>query len=114
MPNIASILKEEIACVARKEIRGEVAGLRKTSAAHRIEIVALKRRAEVLEKELRRITKAAQPSATVANSPSEPQIPCKSVRADLNLTPIPRCRSSRSAPQTCRSSPTSPSLVDVW
>ena len=80
MPNIASILKEEIARIARKEIRGEVAGLRKTSAAQRIEIVGLKRRAEVLEKELRSFTKVAKPSAAVANSPSEPQTPGKSLR----------------------------------
>lgn len=59
MPNIASILKAEISRVARKEVRSEVAALKKAVGAHRAEIAALKRRAEALEQELRRLRKAA-------------------------------------------------------
>lgn len=67
MPNIASVLKDEIARVARKEFRAEVAALKKSSAAHRSEIAALKRRAQDLEKQLRQVlkvrAKAAPPPA---------------------------------------------------
>lgn len=57
MPNIASLFKEEIIRVARKEIRTEVAALRKSATTHRAEIAALKRRAADLERELRVLAK---------------------------------------------------------
>ncbi|HET7527666.1 MAG TPA: hypothetical protein VFK10_17110 [Burkholderiaceae bacterium] len=57
MPNIASILKSEIARVARKEIRSETVQLKKAVSAYRAQIAALKRRAQALEKALRSIGK---------------------------------------------------------
>jgi DNA-binding transcriptional regulator YiaG len=59
MANIASLLKSEISRVARKEVRGETAGLKKALNHYRSEIAALKRRALALESELRRLGKAA-------------------------------------------------------
>jgi DNA-binding transcriptional regulator YiaG len=58
MPNIASVLKSEITRIARKEIRAEVEGLKKSVSGHRTEIAALKRRSESLERELRRLQKS--------------------------------------------------------
>ena len=58
MPNIASLLKVEIARVARKEARLEVEPLKKALAAHRTEIAALKRRAQVAEQALKKVRKA--------------------------------------------------------
>jgi hypothetical protein len=49
MPNIATILKDEIARVARRAIRSEIDSLKKASTAHRSGIAALKRRAQLLE-----------------------------------------------------------------
>jgi DNA-binding transcriptional regulator YiaG len=66
MANIASLLKSEISRVARKEVRGETAGLKKAISSYRSEIVALKRRALALETELRRLGKAAARSAPAA------------------------------------------------
>jgi len=43
MPNIATMLKDEIARISRREIRKQVEPVRKASAAHRREIAALKR-----------------------------------------------------------------------
>jgi DNA-binding transcriptional regulator YiaG len=64
MPNIASILKSEIARVARKEIRGETQQLKKAVSAYRSQIAALKRRAQALEKQLRSLGKrGAKPAA---------------------------------------------------
>lgn len=60
MPNIAAVLKAEIARVARREVRGEVESLKKSSAAYRSEIAALKKRIQELEKQLK-----AQARATV-------------------------------------------------
>jgi len=72
MPNIASILKDEISRVARKEVRSETAGLKKAVSAYRAEIAALKRRAQALEQELRRLSKAGTKAApaVAAEEPS--------------------------------------------
>jgi DNA-binding transcriptional regulator YiaG len=58
MPNIAALLKSEISRVARKETRAETAALKKTTSTQRSEIAALKRRAQVLEQELKRLLKS--------------------------------------------------------
>lgn len=63
MPNIASILKSEIARVARKEIRGETLQLKKAVSGYRSQIAALKRRAQALEKQLRGLRKGGTKSA---------------------------------------------------
>jgi len=58
MPNIATVLKEEIARVARKEVRGETQKLKKASTQSRTDIAALKRRILDLEQQVRRLAKA--------------------------------------------------------
>jgi hypothetical protein len=65
MANIASILKAEISRVARKEVRAETLGLKKAVGAYRSEIAALKRRAQALELELRRLSKGRAKAAPV-------------------------------------------------
>ena len=73
MPNVASILKEEIARVARKEMRRETAALKKASAAYRAEIAALKRRVAETERQLRTAARSAPRSAPAANDESIPE-----------------------------------------
>jgi DNA-binding transcriptional regulator YiaG len=69
MTNIATLLKSEIARVARKEVRSQTAGLKKAVAAYRSEIAALKRRAEESERQLRRLAKArAAPDTAEADA----------------------------------------------
>src|SRR5947209_20343624 len=71
MANIASALKEEIARVARKEIRREMASLKKASATHRTEIASLKKRAVELERALKQALKSGQrPARPAANEES--------------------------------------------
>jgi DNA-binding XRE family transcriptional regulator len=57
MPNIASLLKEEIARVARKQLRGETESLKKASSHYRSDIAALKRRIQTLEQQIKRLQK---------------------------------------------------------
>lgn len=57
MPNIASVLKEEILRLARKEVRAETESLKKATATHRSDLAALKRRIAGLEKQLARAEK---------------------------------------------------------
>ena len=63
MPNIASVLKDEIARVARKEVRADTQQLKKASAQHRSDIAALKRRIATLEQLVNRFGKAAAKKA---------------------------------------------------
>ena len=76
MPNIASLLKTEIARVARKEVRGETQHLKKAVSAYRSEIAQLKRRAQALEQQLRRLSKRAGKTEPAPNghdaSPEHP------------------------------------------
>ena len=58
MPNIASALKAEIQRIARKTIRDETNGLKRTIGPYRSEIAALKRRVHALEGQLKRSHKA--------------------------------------------------------
>jgi len=57
MPNFATVLKEEILRLARKEVRSELEGLKKASAQYRSDIAALKRRVATLEKQASRLVK---------------------------------------------------------
>src|SRR6185369_10691011 len=54
MPNIASVLKDEIARVARREIKAETQALKSASTKYRSDIAALKRQGAALRKELKR------------------------------------------------------------
>ncbi|CAN5697192.1 hypothetical protein BH11PSE7_BH11PSE7_16570 [soil metagenome] len=66
MPNIASVLKEEIARVARKESRGDNLKLKKASAQYRADIAALKRRITALEQLVARLGKSSRRAAPAA------------------------------------------------
>jgi DNA-binding transcriptional regulator YiaG len=73
MPNIASVLKDEILRLARKEVRTATEGLKKASAAYRSDIAGLKRQVAALEKQLARgekkraaASEQAEPSGAAA------------------------------------------------
>lgn len=53
MPNLAQALKHEISRIARKEVREDIAALRKASNSYRSEIAALKRQVKELAGQLR-------------------------------------------------------------
>jgi DNA-binding transcriptional regulator YiaG len=72
MANIASMLKSEIARVARKEVRGEIQSLKKASAAYRSEIANLKRRAHALEQQVKRLGKSPGRAATAEEDEDRP------------------------------------------
>lgn len=58
MTTFAESLKKEIARVARKELREEIAALRKTSGVHRSEIAALKKHVQALQVQVKKLDKA--------------------------------------------------------
>ena len=59
MANIGSVLKSEIARVARKEVRGETQALKKSISQYRANIADLKRRTQALEKQIKRLGKGS-------------------------------------------------------
>ena len=71
MPNIANVLKQEIARVSRKEVRAETQALKKASAQYRADIAALRRNLAALEKQLGRLGRVAAKKAP-AETPAEP------------------------------------------
>jgi DNA-binding transcriptional regulator YiaG len=71
MPNIAAVLKDEIARIARKEVRVQTEDFRKTSGQYRAHIATLRRRIDELERELKRVGKAAGRTAAPAPDASE-------------------------------------------
>lgn len=68
MPNIATLLKQEISRVARKETRVDTQQLKKASAHYRSDIAALKRRIADLEKFVGRLGNVADKPTPVAMS----------------------------------------------
>jgi DNA-binding transcriptional regulator YiaG len=68
MPNIASLLKAEIARVARKEVRAETLTLRKAVSAYRTQIAGLKRQVKTLEQSLNQVRRASAVRASASGS----------------------------------------------
>lgn len=68
MPNIASILKQEITRLSRKETRSQIESLKKETARLRHDVAALKKALVAVERQLRR----QQKGAAVAAPASEP------------------------------------------
>jgi DNA-binding transcriptional regulator YiaG len=71
MPNIASVLKSEIARVARKEIRAEIEALRKNSAHARSLIAALNRRVQDLERRAKKASAARRSETELPTTKGE-------------------------------------------
>lgn len=76
MPNIGTVLKGEIARIARKEVRGETQQLKKQVAQYRSGIAALKKRMVGLEQQLKGQLKAGRRTS----APDEHEEPRKGVR----------------------------------
>ncbi len=76
MPNLASVLKQEIRRLARKEAKAQVATLRKTTTQHRRDIAALKRQLKEQERRNARLEKAlASGMAAGAKAPDGAAVP---------------------------------------
>lgn len=95
MSTIADALKQEIARVARKELKGEIAAVRKLTSAHRSEIAALKREVKALSGLVKSLQKglsrpvvssrsATSKEAKEARAPKELPAKRRSVPSDFN------------------------------
>lgn len=68
MANLASVLKSEIARLARKEVKAQLEPLRKANAGYRRDIAALKREVAALSRGLKA---ASRPAKKAAAEPQE-------------------------------------------
>lgn len=75
MSNFASAFKDEIARIARKEVRAQTDELRKSSAQYRSHIATLRRRIETLEKQLKRANKSAGRAAAAPEQEADDGAP---------------------------------------
>ncbi len=86
MPNIAAVLKVEIARLTRKELRGQSGGLKKASSQHRRDIAALKRQVTKLESKVslleKQILKQA-PDASAGDTTTGVRFTAKGLQAQL-------------------------------
>ena len=71
MPNIGSVLKDEITRLSRKQSRQETESLKKAVAQYRSQIADLKRRMQALEQQVKRIGKGAGRASAAASTKDE-------------------------------------------
>ena len=84
MPNLATVLREEISRLARKEIRIQTEGMKRASAQHRRDIAALKRHVAELQRKValleRQVPKEA-PTAVPAETDKKLRFTAKGLRS---------------------------------
>jgi len=66
MPNIGTLLKEEIARISRKQSRAETEALKKANSHYRGQIAELKRRMQALEQQVKRLSRGGGRAAAAA------------------------------------------------
>ena len=74
MPNIQSVLREEISRLAKKTIRTELESLKKASSQYRSEIAALKQRITELSRDVKRLSKQAANVAPAKRTTADTKI----------------------------------------
>lgn len=84
MPNIGTLLRDEITRLSRRTLRSEVGATRKASAQHRRQIAALKRQVAQLERQVsmlaRRMSQVTA-AAPVDSSPKRVRFVAKGLRS---------------------------------
>src|SRR5450432_1580715 len=110
MPNIGTILKQEISRLCRREVRKEIEATRKASASYRRDIAALKRQVTSLERQSASLAKRAI-SAGDRGPPSLPDRPVRFVAKGLRSL---RKRLGLSAPQLAQLLGVSEQSVYNW
>jgi len=74
MPNLASVLKDEIRRLARKEAKVQLTELKAASSRHRKDIAALKRKIAEQERTIARLSKGSQ-RARASSAEDDPGTP---------------------------------------
>lgn len=94
MPNIQSVLRDEIARLAKKTIKAELESLKKASSHYRTEIAALKRLVTDLQRDVARLSKG-----TAKAGPANQPVPGTKIRYSARSLAAQRKRLGLSAEQ---------------
>ncbi len=90
MPNIVTVLREEIVRLARKEVKKDLLQLRKQVTAQRKQVAALRKQIVEIEKRIKRVGRPSKPAATAASDSEAPGrfsvSGLKTLRARLGLS----------------------------
>ena len=91
MPNLGALLKQEIARLSRREIRGQVQATKKASAQYRRHIAALRRQIGALERQVASLQRRVGDGAAAPAPEGSPKVRfvakgLKSQRARLGLS----------------------------
>jgi DNA-binding transcriptional regulator YiaG len=84
MPNIGTVLREEITRLSRKESRGQIHQTKKATAQHRKDIAALKRQVAQLERQMALLSRkvlAGTPAAASKTTARPVRFAAKGLRA---------------------------------
>lgn len=73
MPNLGSVLKQEIARIARREMKSQISAAKKASAQHRKHIAALRRQISALERRIASLISRPR-AADVTAAEAEPDV----------------------------------------
>lgn len=70
MPNIGTLLRDEIVRLSRRTTRGQVAVAKKVTAQHRRDIAALKRQVATLERQVKALSRGSRKAGTAPAAPA--------------------------------------------
>ena len=85
MPNIGSVLREEITRLSRKESRGQIDPTKKATAQHRRDIALLKRQVAQLERQVELLSRKNRNTASampIAESSKRVRFVAKGLRSE--------------------------------
>ena len=110
MPNIGTVLRDEIARLSRKEVRSQVDTTRKFTAQHRHDIAALKRQIAQLERQVALLSRKILTTRTEATTEST----AKPVRFSAKRLHSQRSRLGLSATDFGKLLGVSPQTIYNW
>lgn len=70
MPNVASVLKDEVVRLCRKELKKEASPIRKITAAHRRDLTEIKRQLTAAHKRIQALERTAAKAPSAQPTPS--------------------------------------------
>lgn len=73
MPNIGALLKQEIARLSRREVRGQVVATKKASAQYRRHIAGLRRQVATLERQVALLQRRVANGSSTSTAESAPR-----------------------------------------
>jgi DNA-binding XRE family transcriptional regulator len=114
MPNIGAVLKQEIARLSRREIRGQVEATKKASAQYRRHIATLRRQIATLERQMALLQRRVGNGSAAAGGSAESSEGAPKLRFVAKGLKAQRARLGLSAVDYARLVGVSPQSIYNW